>query len=208
MAGDGDLPRHILEQDRHLADHRPELGLQEGRARREGRLLANADDDLLTERLYLDGPVLDLGLQLLGQHLGQLVGLRLRLLGQLRGLAATQFAIRLVLATGLIRLTGLELQLGLSQVYGLLHDGIDGSRFGPARPELLGDDRGPLGNVFDLQDILHPEGLLHGAGDLLELLHVHLGEGEQQHEEAHQQRHQIGEGTHVTGQPGRRTLAL
>ncbi|MNC19318.1 hypothetical protein D3C75_672480 [compost metagenome] len=208
MTGDGDLPRHILEQGRDFTDHRPELGLQEGGSRRERRLLADANDDLLTQRLYLYGPVLDLGLHLLGQRLGQFVGLRLRLLGLLGGVATALLTLGLVMPPRLIRIPGLKIQLGLGHVYGLLHDGVDGRRFGPAGAKLLGDDRGPLGNILHLQDVLHPERLLHGAGDLLELLHIHLRKGEQQHEEAHQQGHEIGEGTHVTRQAGRRTLAL
>jgi hypothetical protein len=163
-----------------LADHRPELGLQEGGSRRERRFLANANDDLLTQRLYLDGPILDLGLHLLRQRLGQGVGLLLRLLGLLGGIATALLAFGLVMSTRLIRIPGLEIQLGLGHVDGLLHDGVDG--VGSGRPgrnswamtEFPWEYPSPPGcstpNAFS------------GAGDLLELLHIHLGKGEQEHE--------------------------
>lgn len=76
----GDLAGHILEQGRHLAHHRPELGLQEGRPRREGRFFPDPDDDLLAQRLHFDGAILDLRLHLIRQRLGQRVGLLLLLL--------------------------------------------------------------------------------------------------------------------------------
>jgi hypothetical protein len=65
-----------------------------------------------------------------------------------------------------------------------------------AGAELRGHDARALGDVLEFELVLYPEGDFHGAGNLLELLHVHLGKGQQQHEEAHEQRHEIGEGRH------------
>ena len=63
-------------------------------------------------------PSLDLIFHLLGEGFGQGIGLFLRLLRILRGIAPRLLAITLVLTTCLIRLAGQKLQFGLGQIDG------------------------------------------------------------------------------------------
>jgi len=56
---------------------------------------------------------------------------------------------------------------------------------------------GQAGNLDDARiahDLLHPEGVAHGAGDGLELLLILARGCGQHHEEGDQQSHQVGEG--------------
>src|SRR5690606_26367827 len=80
----------------------------------------------------------------------------------------------------------------LVRILRVLVNHVHRCRVGNAGTELLGNDAGAFGYGAHVHLDLHTERVLHGARQLLELRHVHLGEREEQHEEAHQERHHVG----------------
>ena len=202
MSGDPDLVRQVANRTEHLGQkmfgRRIQLGAAEWK-HRHARLIDHLDPQPL--RHALDHQVLRKGLELrtVVDRPGQLVfdPLELLVLGQ-------RFDFLQILAQlfqrGLVELLpAAVLAPDTGDVRAVFVDRADGSVEG---------DRHDLARELELRiafDLDHagdhdlpcePEGVVHRAGDDLDLLGVGNREGDDQDEEAYQEGHEVGEGDH------------